>query len=366
MTTYTLGEIAARLGGRVRGDSGRRIAGIKPLDAAGPEDLSFVTHPRYHRVAIGSQAAGLIVGTKDRLPDHNLIVVENPYAALAAAMGIFFPEEHHPEGISAQAFLAEDVAIGKGISIGPYVVVGRRCVLGDECVLMPGVVLGDDVSVGRGTILHPGVVIYARTVIGERTVVHAGSVIGSDGFGYAESEGSRTKIPQVGNVVVGDEVEIGACVTIDRATFGSTVIGSGSKIDNLVQVAHNVVLGDGAILVAQSGIAGSTRLGNGVILAGQSGVSGHLKLGPGSVVGAKSAVFQDLSDGSYVVGIPAIEHREWKRNQVAARRLPDLLKRVARIEKSLAQGAGPSAGDAGKRRRTRPGVPHRKKRPARR
>ena len=172
----------------------------------------------------------------------------------------------------------------------------------------------------------------ASGVIGAHVIVHAGSVIGSDGFGFAAEEGRQAKIPQIGNVVIEDDVEIGACTTIDRATFGSTVIGRGTKIDNLVQIAHNVVVGEGSILVAQSGIAGSTRLGRGVVLAGQSGAAGHLDLGDRVAVGAKSAVLKNLPPGSFVIGHPAVDHRVWKRTQVAAAKLPELLRRVARLE----------------------------------
>jgi UDP-3-O-[3-hydroxymyristoyl] glucosamine N-acyltransferase len=335
--TYTLAEIAARVGGTVRGDAGRRVAGIRPLDQAGPDDLSFLGHPRYRRAAADSRAAGIIAAGADLPSGRNAIVVDDPYVALAAAMELFHPAERAAPGVSPQAIVGEGTRLGQGVSLGPLVVVGRRCVLSDRSVLMPGVVLGDDVAVGADSVLHPGVVVYARSILGARVTVHAGSVIGSDGFGYAGAgTESRAKIPQVGNVVIEDDVEIGACVTVDRATFGSTVVGRGTKIDNLVQVAHNVVIGEGSILVAQSGIAGSTRLGRGVILAGQSGAAGHLTLGDRAVVGAKSAVLQDLQPGAFVLGSPAVDHRAWKREQASLRRLPDLLRRVARLERALA------------------------------
>jgi UDP-3-O-[3-hydroxymyristoyl] glucosamine N-acyltransferase len=338
LISYTLGEIASRLGGTVRGDARRRVAGIKPLEEAGPEDLSFVAHPRYRRAASASRAAGLLSSGADDLPGRNLIVVENPYAALAAAMGLFFPPEHRPPGIDPTAVIGEGTSLGDGVSIGPLVVLGRDCAIAERVTLLPGVVLGNGVSVGADSVLHPGVVIYDRSVLGARVTVHAGSVIGSDGFGYADTGGARAKIRQVGNVVIEDDVEIGACVTIDRATFGSTLVGRGTKIDNLVQIAHNVVIGEDSILVAQSGVAGSTRLGRSVVLAGQSGAAGHLTLGERSVVGAKSAVLQDLPPGSFVLGHPAVDHRAWKRAQVALERLPDLLHRVARLERALAAG----------------------------
>jgi len=205
------------------------------------------------------------------------------------------------------------------------------------------------VRVGEDSVLHPGVVVYSGSVLGSRVTVHASSVVGSDGFGYAEAGGARTKIPQVGNVVIEDDVEIGACCAIDRATFGSTVVGRGTKIDNLVQIGHNVTIGEDSVLVAQSGIAGSTRLGRGVILAGQSGVAGHLSIGDRVVVGAKSAVLQDVPPGSFVVGHPATDHRDWKRSHAALRRLPDLLRAVGRLE--LARGQTDRAAGTVKRPR---------------
>jgi len=366
LEAYTLGEIASRVHGTVRGDASRPVTGIKPLDQAGPEDLSFVAHPRYRRAAATSRAAALIVRERDIAPGRNLILVENPYAALAVAMELFHAPELPSTGISPQAVLGEETTLGRDVFIGPFVVTGRRCRIEDRAALMPGVVLGDDVRVGKDSQIHPGVVVYSRSSLGARVIVHAGSVIGSDGFGYAEQGGARAKIPQVGNVVVEDDVEIGACATIDRATFGSTVIGRGTKIDNLVQIGHNVTIGEGSILVAQSGIAGSTRLGRAVVLAGQSGAAGHLTLGDRSIVGAKSAVLQDLPPGSFVVGHPAVDHHEWKRSQAALRRLPELLRAVARLERALGsvRSAAPGArrADTARKAKTRRSPARRRKR----
>jgi UDP-3-O-[3-hydroxymyristoyl] glucosamine N-acyltransferase len=350
--TYTLGEIASRLGGTVQGDASRTITGIKPLDQAGPQDLSFLAHPRYRGDAARSSAAGLLARAGESLPGQNLILVRDPYLAFAQAMDLFHAPEKPIPGISPLAVIGDATALGKDLYIGPCVVVGRGCVLADGVTLMPGVVLGDDVRVGEGTTLHPGVVVYARSVVGARVIVHAGSVIGSDGFGYAASDGVQVKIAQVGNVVLEDDVEIGACTTIDKATFGSTIVGRGTKIDNLVQVAHNVVIGEGSVLVAQSGVAGSTRLGRGVVLAGQSGAAGHLDVGDRSIVGAKSAVLQDLPADSFVIGHPAVDHRAWKRAQAALRRLPDLLRRVARLEKALESAAAHTVARPRGRRKT--------------
>jgi len=330
--SYTLKEIAERVAGRLEGDPGRRVSGVQPLDAAGPDDLSFLANPRYREAAAASRAGALLVRSEGRVEGRDLVLVDNPYTALATVMELFFPRARPLPGVSPDAVVAAGAVLGREVSIGPLVVVGDGCHLGERVVLMPGVVLGEQVTVGAGTVLHPRVVVYPRCVIGARVVIHAGAVVGSDGFGFGEEEGGRAKIPQVGIVRIGDDVEIGAGTTIDRATFGETVIGRGSRLDNLVQVGHNVVIGDGSVIVAQAGIAGSTRLGRSVIMAGQSGAAGHLKLGDGAIVGAKSAVLADLAPGAFVIGHPAIDHREWKRAQAAWRRLPDLLRRVQRLE----------------------------------
>jgi UDP-3-O-[3-hydroxymyristoyl] glucosamine N-acyltransferase len=349
--SYTLGEIASRVGGTVAGDAGRKVDGVQPLDLAGPEHLSFLAHPRYRTAAESSRAGAILVRAADRVPGRDLIVVENPYTALAAALGLFHPPGRPVPGVSPHAVIAGTATLGAGVSIGPIVTVGEGCTIGDGSVLMPGVVLGDWVEVGRDTVLHPGVVVYARSVIGDRVVIHAGSVVGSDGFGFGEEEGGRAKIPQVGIVKIEDDVEIGACTTIDRATFGATVIGCGSRIDNLVQIAHNVVIGAGSVLVAQTGVAGSTRLGRSVVMAGQSGAAGHLTIGDRAIIGARAAVLRDLEPGAFVLGYPATDHRDWKKAQVTFARLPDLLRRVLKIERSLdALGRRAAPGSARTRR----------------
>jgi UDP-3-O-[3-hydroxymyristoyl] glucosamine N-acyltransferase len=341
--SWTLGEIAARLGGRLHGDPRGRVTGIRSLAEAGPDDLSFVSRPDHRDEAARSRAGALLAADAGPFAGRNVIVVPNPYAALAEVMDLFHPPASPEPGISPQALVGEDCDLGVDVSIGPFAVVGRRCVLGARVALRPRVVLGDDVRIGADTVLHAGVVVYPRTVIGERVTVHANSVLGSDGFGYAEAGGSRRKIPQVGDVVLGDDVEIGACVTIDRATFGSTVIGARTKIDNQVQIGHNVQIGEDCVLVAQVGVAGSTRLGRGSICAGQSGVSGHLTIGEGARIGAATAVLQDLPAGAFVLGAPAQDHRDWKKQQAALRRLPDLLHRVGRIERTAITAANGAA-----------------------
>lgn len=341
MPSYSLKDIADRVHGRLQGDPARRIVGVQPLDAAGPGDISFLAHPRYRAQAEASRAGALLARPDAGVEGRDRILVDSPYTALATVMEMFHPPVLPPPGVSPSAVVAEGAVLGRDVVVGPFAVIGRGTTVGDHAVIMAGVVLGDDVTVGPGTVLHPGVVVYTGSVIGARVVIHARAVVGSDGFGFGEEAGGRAKIPQVGIVRIEDDVEIGAGTTIDRATFGETVIGRGSRIDNLVQVGHNVVVGEGSVLVAQSGIAGSTRLGRSVIMAGQSGAAGHLTLGDGAIVGAKSAVLADLPPGAFVVGHPAIDHREWKRAQAAWRRLPDLMKRLQRLEAAAA--AGPAA-----------------------
>jgi UDP-3-O-[3-hydroxymyristoyl] glucosamine N-acyltransferase len=330
--SYTLQQIAEKVRGRLEGDPGRRITGVQPLDAAGPGDISFLAHPKYRPAAESSRAGAFLVRGDGRVEGRDLVLVDSPYTALAATMEMFHPRRLPPPGISPQAVVAGDAVLGRDASIGPLAVVGEGCSVGERTVVMPGVVIGDQASIGADTILHPGVVVYPRTIIGARVVILAGAVIGSDGFGFGEEAGGRAKIPQVGIVRIDDDVEIGAGTTIDRATFGETVIGRGCRIDNLVQIGHNVVVGEGSVLVAQTGIAGSTHLGKSVIMAGRAAAAGHLRIGDGAVIGANSVVLADLEPGAFVLGVPAVPHREWKRAQAVWRRLPDLLRRVQRLE----------------------------------
>ena len=332
MPGLTLADLAERLGGRVQGDPGLRLRGVAPLAEATPEGLSFLANPRYLAEAGRSAAGAILAGEGTSLEGRSLIVVPDPYLALARALEIFHPPERPRPGVSPAAHVPSSCAIGPEAAIQTGVVLGERCRVGARTVIQAGVVLGDAVTVGEDTWLHPNVTVYAGCAIGSRVVVHAGAVIGSDGFGFAREGERHHKIPQVGTVVVEDDVEIGANAAIDRATFGATRIGRGTKIDNLVQIGHNVRIGENTLLVAQSGISGSTRLGRNVIIAGQSGAAGHLEIGDGSRVGAKSAVLQDLPAGSFVIGHPAIEAGRWRRAAALFARLPELRRRLTRLE----------------------------------
>jgi UDP-3-O-[3-hydroxymyristoyl] glucosamine N-acyltransferase len=340
MPSLTLGEIARRLGGKLVG-ADRDVDGVRPLEKAGPRDLSFFTNPKYRSRIAGCRAAGIL--TRETLPVEgpSLVLVPNPYAALARAISWFHPPSHPPAGVDPRSALAPDCRLGRDVSVGPFVSAGRGCRIGDRSVLMAGVVLGEEVTIGRDAVLHPGVVVETGCELGDRVILHAGTVIGSDGFGYAEEGGTLVKVPQTGNVVVEEDVEIGANVTVDRATFGSTRIRKGTKIDNLVQIGHNCEIGEHSILVAQTGLSGSVRVGRGVIFAGQSGSVGHVEIGDGARVGAKSAVTGDLAPGAFVIGHPARDHREWKKAQAALMHLPELRRRVAALERVLGSRTDP-------------------------
>ena len=317
-----LADLAAAVGGVVEGDPERLVTGVAPLDRAGPGDLSFLANSRYRGQARRS-AAGAILATPDAaLPGQTVIRVAQPYLALARLLPLFAAPAAPRAGVHAAATLGKGVTLGADPDIHAGVVIGAGARLGDRVTLHPGVVLGIGVEVGDDTTLHPNVTAYAGVRIGRRVVVHAGAVLGADGFGYAfDEQGATVKVPQLGGVVIEDDVEIGACTCVDRGTMGDTRVRRGARLDNLVQVAHNVEVGEQSMLAAQSGISGSTRLGTRVTMAGQSGIVGHVVLGDGARVAAKSAVTKNVAPGTTVAGIPAVEIGRWRRGVAALSRL---------------------------------------------
>jgi UDP-3-O-[3-hydroxymyristoyl] glucosamine N-acyltransferase len=334
--SYRLDDLARRVGGTVHGDPGRAVRGVATLEEAGDEDLSFLTNPRYRAAANRTRAGAVLVGRGVRLEGPDLLEVDRPYPALAELLLLFHPPAPRESGVSSDARVADDVRMGREVRVEPFAVVGRGCELGDRATVGAGAVVGDGCRVGEDTELRPRVVLYPGTEVGARCLVHAGVVLGGDGFGFASTRGRHAKVPQVGCVVVEDDVEIGANTTVDRAMLGTTRIGAGSKIDDLVMIAHGVRLGPRALVAAQSGIAGSARLGANATLAGQAGVAGHLDLGDRVTVAAKSAVFGDLEDGAFVAGTPAIDHRRWKRSQALFKKLPELREELRRLSERLA------------------------------
>jgi UDP-3-O-[3-hydroxymyristoyl] glucosamine N-acyltransferase len=326
MLTLTAQVLAERLGGTLEHcPPDRPISEVKPLEEAGADAVSFLANPKYAAKAKESSAGLILAEAAVNLGDRPVLRVRHPYWAFAQAIGWLHPE---PQPEWSDAPIHPTVTLGAGCRIAAGSTVGARTVLGRGCVLHPGVHVGEDCVLGEGCELFPGAVIYRRTRLGNRVTIHANSVVGSDGYGYVLVEGRHAKIPQVGWVEVGEDVEIGACVCIDRGVLGPTRIGAGTKIDNQVQVAHNVQVGSHCLLVAQTGISGSTKLGDHVTLAGKVGVVGHIEIGSRSVVGGNSVVAKSLPEGSFVTGFPARPHREWAEAQAALNRLPRLMKQL--------------------------------------
>ncbi len=333
----TLSQIADQVGGVLVGSDGKgEIRSIRPMNEAGPHDLTFLANPKYRKAVPALRAGAILV--PEILPEATIpqIVVASPYLAMALLLQHFFPLPTPSRGISPQATVDPSARIADGVEIRPGCVVEAGAEIGTGTILFAGCVVGAGARIGEHCLLYPRVSVLDRVRIGNRVIVQSGAVIGSDGFGYAEGpEGQRLRIPQTGTVVLEDDVEIGANVTIDRATFGETLIGRGTKIDNLVQVAHNVRTGRDCVIVAQAGVSGSTKLGDRVILAGQVGVVGHIEIGSGSMVGAQSGVAQTLPAGSRVSGSPALAHTLWLRIQGTLKTLPALARRISALEKNV-------------------------------
>ena len=340
VTTFTLGELARRVGGQAVGDCELTVTGVRPLDQATAEHLSFYHNRRYLAAAHATRAGVLLVADSSPFPGRTLLVCREPYAALGEILSLFHPAARPPAGVHPAAVVAGSAEVGAGASVGACAVIGEGAVIGDRSVIGPGSVVGAEAVIGADTVLHPNVVVESGCRVGARCIVHAGVVIGSDGFGFASVNGEHRKVPQVGIVVVEDDVELGANVCIDRAVLGETRIGRGTKVDNLVQIGHNVQIGPHSLIVAQTGISGSTKLGHHVVMAGQSGAAGHLTLADGTMVAAQAAVMHDTPPGAVVSGSPARPLREQQRALAGLYRLDELRKRVKALEEALARLGG--------------------------
>jgi UDP-3-O-[3-hydroxymyristoyl] glucosamine N-acyltransferase len=321
MPSVSIGEIVDLIGGSYAGKRDRIISAVAPLAGANTGQLSFLSNRKYAAQLAASKAGAILVPQNLEGKDDRWIRVDDPYFAIARIMTKWFGARPMPKGISPQASIAASAKLGASVAVGPFTVIGEDVVIGDNTVIFQNVSIEAGSSVGNDCIVYPNVVIYDGMRIGHRCIIHAGVVIGSDGYGFAMHDGKHHKIPQIGIVRIEDEVEIGAGTTIDRAALGETVIGEGTKIDNLVQIGHNVKIGKHCLLVSQVGIAGSTELGDHVFVAGQSGFSGHLKIGNRVQVAAKSAVLDDVPDDTKVMGSPAMPFTEFARRQAALKRL---------------------------------------------
>ena len=329
---FTVREIAEQVGGEVVGDGGIELAGFAQADAAKPGDLTFAENEKYFRLAEKSQASAILAPEEFSSEAKPVIRVTNARVAFARVLPLLFPQKAFAPGIHPSAVIAESAQVDNSAHIGPNCVIGENAVIGRQAVLEANCIVGDQSSLGQAVRLFPNVTIYPQSRIGDHVRIHSASVVGSDGYGYVFDEGHHRKIPQIGGVVIGDDVEIGANVTIDRGALGDTEIGEGTKIDNLVQIAHNVVIGKHCLIVAQTGIGGSTKVGEYTTLAGQVGVVGHIEIGPKSVVAAKAGVINNLDGGKQYMGFPAIPDREAKRQIIALQKLPELIKRIKKLE----------------------------------
>lgn len=333
-----LSEIAGKLEGVLEGDGEIEITAVASLGEAGPQDISFLSNPKYAAQVATTKAAAVIVPSDwDRPGKCALVRVENSDQVFAQAAELFYEEPPRPAtGIHPSAVVAESAQLGEGVSIGANCTVEEGVVIGANSVVSPNCHIGYKTVIGSDSFLYPLVSTREFTEIGDRVIIHNGTVVGSDGFGYAvQEDGSRTKIPQIGKVVIEDDVEIGANVAIDRARFGKTRIGKGTKIDNLVQIAHNVVIGEHSVMCGQSGISGSTTMGSRCIMAGQSGLAGHLQVGDGAIIGAQAGVMKDVSDKEFVIGSPAMPHLQFKKMVANTILLPKLKERIKQLENQL-------------------------------
>jgi UDP-3-O-[3-hydroxymyristoyl] glucosamine N-acyltransferase len=339
----SVGEIATILGGELCGDASLMISGFAGLKEAKDGDLSFVANAKYVPFAEKTSASAIIIPRDLSVPGKTFIRVDNPSLAFSNIVGLFMQATAiRLEGIHPTAVVAKDAKLGRGVALGPHVVIESGATIGEKTAIHAGSYVGHSTSIGRDCLIYPNVTIRESLTIGDRVIIHCGTVIGADGFGYVQVDGKHHKIPQVGTVLIEDDVEIGACVTIDRARFDKTIVGRGTKIDNLVQVAHNVIIGEGAIIAGQAGISGSVTIGNGAILAGQAGIAGHLTIGEGAIVSAKAGVAKSIPPHTQVTGYPARPIEKMMEVNAHLQLLPkyvktiqDLKKRVEELEKKL-------------------------------
>ncbi len=335
---FTLKEIAQLIEGELIGNPDIVITGISGIKEAKEGDITFLANPKYFHLMKTTKASAIITSKDITDSKKPLIRTENPSLAFAKVVSLVAPNDiRHPKGIHPTAIIDETARLGKNISVGAYTIIEKGVEIGDNSIIYGGCYIGHYTHIGSDCLIYPNVSIRERIEIGSRVIIHSGAVIGSDGFGFATVKGVQEKIPQIGTVVIEDDVEIGANVTIDRARFDKTVIGKGTKIDNLVQIAHNVVIGKNCIIVAQAGISGSTSLGEGVILAGQAGVVGHITIGEGSIVAAQAGVTKSVPPHTKVSGYPAKPHDVAKRVNACVQRLPQLYKKIKDLEAKVAE-----------------------------
>jgi UDP-3-O-[3-hydroxymyristoyl] glucosamine N-acyltransferase len=337
---FNAATIAGFLKGEIVGDPEIIVNTIAKIEEGYPGALSFLANPKYEHYLYTTKSSVVLVN-RSFIPtakvEATLIRVENAYESFASLLQMVDQARPRKKGIHPSAIIEKTAAVGKGVYIGPFVYVGENCFVGDDCSLYPNVYLGDNTRLGRKCTLNPGVKIYHDCILGDNCVIHAGTVIGSDGFGFApQSDSEFMKIPQIGNVIIEDNVEIGANVAIDRATMGSTIIRKGVKLDNLIQIGHNVEIGENTVMAGQTGVAGSAKVGKNCMIGGQVGIVGHLRIADGTKIGAQSGLPGDVKkENTTLLGTPAIDHRNYLRSSVVFRNLPDLKTKVDELEKQV-------------------------------
>ncbi len=332
----SLREIADAVGGELSGNGDLEIAGVTNIDDAGPTDITFAVPPHLDKAA-QSKAGAVIIPVS--VPGFNkpAVRVANPRVAFVKLLEMFTPKQAVKREIHPAAVIGAGVRLGDNVAIMPCAVIADNASIGDNTVVYPHTYIGEAAEIGSDAIIYPNVTIREHCQVGNRVIIHGGTVIGSDGFGFISVDSKHIKVPQVGNVIIEDDVEIGANVAIDRATTGSTVVKRGTKIDNLVHLAHNVIVGENCFLVAQTGIAGSAKIGNQVTFAGQCGSAGHITIGDNCVFAARAAPISDVPSGSFYAGFPARPHQEWLRAEGGLHKIADLLKKVRQLEKRLSE-----------------------------
>jgi UDP-3-O-[3-hydroxymyristoyl] glucosamine N-acyltransferase len=332
-----LGELARQLGAELRGDAELEVTGVKGIEEAGPTEVTFVANPKYGGLARKTKAAAVLVEPEFPEIEAATLRIKNPYYAFARALGLFYQTPSYPAGIHPTAVIDPSALVGEGAHIGAFVVVGANVRLGPHATLLPHVVLYPGVQAGSHLFAHAHAVVREACVLGDHVTLENGAIVGADGFGFAKNDlGQWEKIPQSGPVRIGDRVDVQANACIDRATVGATEIGDGTKVDNLVQVGHGSRVGKDTLICAQTGLAGSSVIGNNAILAGQAGVAGHCSIGDGVILTAQSAVSHDIPAGKMISGSPGFDNRVWLRAVAIFQRLPELMKRLDRVEKKLA------------------------------
>ncbi|MBU2541791.1 MAG: UDP-3-O-(3-hydroxymyristoyl)glucosamine N-acyltransferase [Candidatus Omnitrophica bacterium] len=332
----TLKEIAKLIDGEIVGNADITISGVCGIKEAKKGDITFIANPKYLALMDDTKASAIITDKEVNSASKPIVRVENPSLAFSKVVSFISNDEQvRPKGIHPAAIIGEAVKLGKDVGIGAYVVIEDGCEIGDSTVIYPGCFVGTKTKIGKQTLIYPNVSIREKITIGNRVVIHSGSVIGSEGFGFTTVGGVHQHIPQIGTVVIEDDVDIGSNVTIDRARFDKTIIGKGTKIDNLVQIAHNVIVGENSIIVAQVGISGSTKIGKNVILAGQAGLAGHIEVGDDVIVAGRSGVTKSVPAKTKVFGFPAKPYATAMRIHACVQRLPKLYNKIDELEKQI-------------------------------